>query len=572
MDTLQFYPTTAALATKAWSLFRNRNFGRVLDPSGGEGDLLLGCPSYERRRDILEAVEVDGSKHAVLRSRGINVVGLDFERFESTSCYSHIVMNPPFAKGCSHVLHAWNTLFDGEIVAIINAETVRNPHSKERALLNRIIDQHGSVEFVKDAFSGPEAARSTTVEIALVYLRKEAVSSDIVGDIIGDLKRDQFEETDVAAELPLMIPENFVENAVLTFKAAVESMRQAAHASVRATYYASLLGDTMASRHSDMDRSTPPASNVRSLISERYDELKDRAWANVLHSTQVREKLSTKARQRLESEFEHIKKLEFTVANVYGFLAGLCNSGWDLQLEMACEVFDLITRYHSENTVHYMGWKSNDRHRECGMRMRTTRFVLPGHGAESYSLSLSHKSERALGDMDKVFAMLDGKTSPEVSLVQTFQDHFKALRAGERVSSSYFDVRYYPGKGTIHFFPRDKALVDRLNRIVGQHRQWLPPATDDAPAGFWKQYDSAEKFDSEIRKAYNEIQEPGRRYSNESIDDAFIAERDNHERAHARLSQAIASVLDHHQIDIGIGLGSGREPLLAIASPERAVA
>jgi len=564
MDKLQFYPTTAALAKKAWSLFRNRSFSRVLDPSAGDGALLQGRPAYGSHRDTLDAIEIDGSKHDVLRARGIKVVGLDFERFQSTSCYSHVVMNPPFAKGCAHVLHAWNTLFDGEIVAIINAETLRNPFSKERALLNSIIQQHGCVEYVQDAFNGPDSARSTDVEIALVYLRKTAVSSDILGDIVGDLKKDQFEETDVAADLPLMIPEGFVENVVLTFNAAVESMRQAAHASVRASYYASLLGSTMASRGTDINDKDAPAS-VRTLISERYDELKDRAWANVLHSTQVREKLSTGARKRLESEFKNIKQLEFTVSNVYGFLAGLCNSGWDLQLEMACEVFDLVTRYHSENTVHYMGWKSNNRHRECGMRMRTTRFVLPGHGVESYSSSLDHKSEQELGDMDKVFAMLDGKTSPEVSLVQIFRSHFSALRAGERVSSSYFDVRYY-NKGTIHFFARNKDLVDRLNRLVGQHRQWLPPATEDVPKGFWEQYDSAEKFDAEIRQAFSEIEGHGSRFSKDSIDDAFNPHRDRHEGAHAKLSQAISTVLHRHNIEVGPGLENGHRSTLAIES------
>jgi hypothetical protein len=564
MDTLQFYPTTAALAAKAWSLFRDRNFQRVLDPSGGNGDLLLGCPSFESRRSILDAVEIDTSKHATLQSHGIKVVGLDFEHFESAACYSHIIANPPFSKGCAHVLHAWSTLFNGEIVAILNAQTILNPFSSERLLLKKLIEQHGSVEFIKDAFSGPDAARSTSVEIALVYLRKEAVSNDIIGDIIGDLKRDEFEETDVAADLPLMIPEKFVENTVLTFRAAVEAMRQAAHAEVRAAHYAAGLGPTMVFRSAsaNVGAGAPVANNVRDIISQKYDELKDRAWAHVLNSTQVREKLSTNAQKRLESEFAQIKQLEFTVANVYGFLEGLCASGWDLQLEMASDVFDLVTRFHSENVVHYMGWKSNDQHRACGMRMRTKRFVLPGHRTESYSQSLDYQSERVLGDMDKVFAMLDGKNMPEVSLVDTFRTQFAALRSGERVTSSYFDVRYYPGQGTIHFFPRQKTLVDRLNRMVGQHRKWLPPSTEQETTGFWQQYEKAEKLDGEIRQAFADLKVDER--SNHWIDDAFAPHKCGHEKAHQRLMDAITSVLNKHQIDIETGIETKRTQQLAI--------
>lgn len=31
-------------------------------------------------------------------------------------------MTPPFASGVEHVLKAWNLLYDGELVAILNAE------------------------------------------------------------------------------------------------------------------------------------------------------------------------------------------------------------------------------------------------------------------------------------------------------------------------------------------------------------------------------------------------------------------------------------------------------------------
>jgi hypothetical protein len=61
-----------------------------------------------------------------------------------------------------------------------------------------------------------------------------------------------------------------------------------------------------------------------------------------------------------------------------------------------------------------------------------------------------------LRDLDKVFAMLDGRVEPEVSLEWVFRYKFRELRDGQRVSASYFDIRYYPGVGTIHFFPKDQ--------------------------------------------------------------------------------------------------------------------
>ena len=39
MDARQFYPTPKALAERAWALFKNRTFTRVLEPSAGDGAL-----------------------------------------------------------------------------------------------------------------------------------------------------------------------------------------------------------------------------------------------------------------------------------------------------------------------------------------------------------------------------------------------------------------------------------------------------------------------------------------------------------------------------------------------------
>jgi hypothetical protein len=88
-----------------------------------------------------------------------------------------------------------------------------------------------------------------------------------------------------------------------------------------------------------------------------------------------------------------------------------------IQIDMACDVFDLITKYHTDNTVFYKGWKSNDKHRTCGMQVKTTRFILPGHQTESWQSNVSWGSEQLLLDFDKVFAMLDGKLAPVAGLV-----------------------------------------------------------------------------------------------------------------------------------------------------------
>ncbi len=559
MQEWQYYPTPESLARKAWGLFRNREFIRVLEPSAGDGALAKAAPgrsSWQGQRVTVDCVEIDISRHTELRNEGFNVVGIDFLQFGSGSMYSHIIMNPPFAQGAQHVLKAWDILWDGEIVALLNAETLRNPFSKERRLLVSRIEQHGSVEFIEGAFSIPAAERKTDVDVALVYLRKRAdIERDILGSFVDDLKQDTMTGEGLASGYhdtnEIALPTSIIENSVQAFDAAVRAARESVFAEARAQRYTRLLGKTMAQYNGDADYD-PHDSSVEWVTREmqkRYESLKDRAWASILRSTQLDDRLSSSARKQIESQFEQVKSLEYTVSNIYGFLLGLVQSQGQIQVDMACDVFDQIIRYHSDNTVFYLGWKSNDKHRTAGMRIKTTRFVLPHHGTDSWQRGLSWDSMQLLADFDKVFAMLDSKIAPETALTDVFRHRFEELRRGGRVSSSYFDVRYYPGVGTIHFFPRDKSLVDRLNRLVGRQRRWLPPEDMRVSEAFWLQYDRAEKYDKEVRAEIMK-RHAGGRYWDNPLHRLGTRDTAEGESAMAAIDEAVASVLSRHGIDV----------------------
>lgn len=556
----QFYPTTESLVKRAWAKFQNRVFVRVLEPSAGEAHLAKGRPDhgshgyYSGPLAPIDCIEIDVTKHPILREEGFDVIGVDFMQFDGTGAiYSHIIMNPPFADGAKHVLKAWEILYEGECVAILNAETIRNPFSKERELLVRLIAQHGEVEFIEGAFAGADAERKTDVDVALVYLKKESsFSKDLAGDILDGLKREGHIGLDAGFEdiNELAIPANFVENSVLAFEAAVKSMRKSVFAEARAAKYAARLGMTMEQMNAEQTEAPKKAEGslvwVQREVYKRHADFKSRAWTGILRSTEVLSRLSSSAQKRIEAEFETIKLLEFSQSNIYGFLGGLAAKQGDIQTGMALDVFDLITRFHSDNVVHFMGWKSNDRHRVAGRRIKTTRFVIPGNKTESYSRDLSWDGKQMLRDFDKVFAMLDGKIYPDNGLEAVFDNHFSELRNGGRVSSSYFDVRYYPNAGTIHFFARDKKLVDRLNKLVGRSRKWLPPEGERVSDAFWIQFDKAESFDKEIRA---EASKGTRNWYENPFDRMTYRDGDEKEAAEAKVTAAIAVVLEKHGID-----------------------
>lgn len=557
-DTFQFFPTPRWLAEHAWSKFTDPYFVRVLDSCAGEGALPDAMPGNWRhdRRPPVDCIEIDASKHPILRDKGYRVVGLDALSFEGGAIYSHVILNPPFAQGAAHVLKAWAMLWEGEVVAIINAQTLRNPCTAERQRLVALLEEHGDVEFIQDAFRGAEVVREADVEIALVHLKKPAeCAEDWIGPVLESMAVDRNKEEEFELPRELALPNSFVTNQVHAFRVAVKAMREWVRMEAVAQYYAARIGKTMHDLQNGNAEANPGAG-VRARLEKEYLALKDRAWASVLRSTETLTKLSSKVQKQAEAQFEAIACLDFNESNIRGFLLGLVESQPEMQLDMACDVFDQIMKWGTDNGCFYRGWKSNDRHRRAGMRIKTTRFVLPVR--VGFSKSLDWDSVRMLADFDRVFAMLDGKREPEVSLVQLFEPHrgvgdpgsMNKLRQGERLSASYFDVRFYPGVGSIHFFPRSKEIVDRLNKIVGRKRGWLPPASEQVPDAFWIQYDRAEKFDKELREEAERVARNGRSASFSSYDHPIRQfmrrDSDASERGEEMLVAAIDNVLERH--------------------------
>lgn len=516
MQDLQFYPTGAILARKAFNKFLNKRVTRLLEPSAGRGDLLLGffesLGRWTKGETLVDCVEMDLNNQAILRDKKIPVVGSDFLNFWPATIYSHILMNPPFLVGAKHVLHAWELLYNGELVAIVNAETVKNPFSKERQLLANLIEDHSAseVEYLKEAFLSPDTDRTTAVEIAIIHLVKKS-NSDM--SFITDLRRDVTRKWGAPQGVEnlknqLMLPSNELENRVLDFRCAVEAMIQSEDAKARYLILSGRLEELISETQDkpieagEVPKSIMEGRNER--VNKAYCELKKRAWSGVLKSTQVTDKLSVKARNSLNSQFEEVSQLEFDLLNIIGFIQGLVSQQGQIQTDMMCDVFDLFTRYHHDNRCYYQGWKSNSKHKTCAYKIKMSRMVIPAHDRHGYTWrnQLSYEDTNLFNDIDRVFAMLEGKHADAVSgLSKLFGnvESFKQLCQGARLSSDYFDVRFYPNAGTFHLFPRRADLIDRLNRTIGKHRNWLPHDESAVSAEFWQQYEKAEKVTGKIQ-------------------------------------------------------------------------
>jgi hypothetical protein len=528
-DEKQFYPTPYSLAVKACAKFKNKDITRLLEPSAGRSDLVK--PFLDKayfRTDLIDCIEIDLNNQSVLRGKGLNVIDGDFMQFSGLgSMYSHVLMNPCFKNGVDHVIKAFGLLHHGELVAILNAETIKNPCTDKRKLLVEWVGQYGDVEFLQEAFTDPDTLRKTSVEIALIYLEKK---TDFKQNFTHGLEIDKARGVEHTDKQELAIRGSTISNAVAVFNAAAASLRDAEIAMEEAIYYRELLGSPL----NNMIAGVSPGE-LQKRYNDGYAQLKERAWNNILTSTEFSRYLSAKAFKSLVRDFKEVSRLSFTESNIRGFLLGLIEKQPSLNIDMTMECFDMISRYSPGNKAYYRSWKSNAKHRSQAFRVKMSRFIIPTY--ESHSFCLRYETSQQLCDMDKAFALLAGDYAPQVSLKYLFDTCFDALKSGERLSSSYFDVRYYHKMGSIHFYPTRKDLIDRLNRTVGRTRKWLPQENEIAPASFWNQYEQAEKV-TEVMVF------PVTRYGNEVQPEEF---EQAHLKACEKLSIDISNLLTHDE-------------------------
>lgn len=527
----QFYPTPTTLALKAWGKFENKNIRRLLEPSAGQGSLIGALIDFQKNTDVGEriqqrknnthlpflsmhsvwdAIEINPNFHSFLRDKNAKIIGYDFLSFEHGATYSHIIMNPPFAEGVHHVLHAWDILFDGEIVAILNAETIKNPYSKERQLLVKIIEENnGTIEYHQEAFITEDTVRKTSVEVVVIHLKKVAQSTHDLLNYLTDLTKKEAHNVATTKNLTeVALPNNFVENAVINYNLAIKASLEAQIAIQKAKSYHDRLISNTSSNHEDIQAlESKPQELMKQLLKQEYDSIHKDAWRMVIDSCILTSRLTRSTAKEVESQLELIYELAFNATNIYGFLLGLAEQRGEIQKSMLLEIFDDITRYHSTNTCYYLGWKSNDKHRTIGKSIKMSRFILP-LGQSSWR---GRQDIKTLQDIEATFLYLDGKASPTLSLPRVFEDPItsKLLTSGERLTTDYFDIRYYPQRGTMHFFPRRADLVQRLNVFVGKARQWIPEDMQAAAPSFQEQFEKAEAISKRFNlakelKTYND--------------------------------------------------------------------
>ena len=443
-----------------------------LEPSAGRGDI---AETIKDRGDGwgARAVEVDCIESspdlcAILRGKDLQIVGSDWLTYDGVSYYDAIVMNPPFSQGARHLLRAWDFMHDGEIVCLLNAETIRNPHTAERKRLAAIVEEHGDVEDLGACFDS--AIRTADVNVVMVYLRKTAKDDRVE---LWDTGTAEAEHGDLLEDTNLPAVRDRLGNMQRYYDEGNRHMLLAfEHARKAATYldankisqgqeYSDILSHAMSSRVSH--------SRAEFLRKHRKD-----AWLSVFRMMDFHKWLDKKQTDEMIADVSRNGNFPFTAENIKGTLENVIAQRRKLFEQSAWNVFEELTRYFKGNTNYHEGWKSNDQFTVNKKLVFPYGVSYDRRWDTGFDLWSNQRMIDIYNDVDRVLAVIDGVSFDSIRTVgaaidQSIRDDKKTAKATE---SRYFHIRYYK-KGTVHLKWKRLDLREKFIQTAVRGRNWI---------------------------------------------------------------------------------------------------
>ena len=527
-----FYPTPPALAHKMARMIDWDKTAAILEPSAGKGNIIdaLQEAAYlqrgRRRGDetgvTIDCIEIDHDLRGILfykyggerlkeirkqiapldelspygrkedrdeafydlkqaatylAQTPVRIVADDFLRFHTYKQYQVIVMNPPFANGDEHLLHALELQKQGgKIICLLNAETIRNPYTNTRKVLKAQLDKYAAkVRFIKNAFSSAE--RETDVEVALIEI--DIPQTQQTSFIFEELKKAR-EEKDTQQTASEIATGDYLEQIVAQFNFEVEGtvrlIRE--YEAIKPYMLTSFENGT-----SDAILTLSLSKDERNYwqicdINKYLKIVRMKYWRALFHNKQFTGALTENLLKKYSSILESMEDYDFTLFNIREFQRQMMGELTQGVSETILALFDKLTEQHSwypecRNNIHYFnGWATNKAH-----MINLKKVIIPTYGVYStYSWDKDMNTNaacRTLADLEKVFNYLDNGDTTGPDLREQIESYAKE-GITKKIPLKFFYATFYK-KGTCHIEWRVPELVEKLNIYGCQRKGWLPP-------------------------------------------------------------------------------------------------
>jgi hypothetical protein len=388
-------------------------------------------------------------------------------------------MNPPFSNGVKHLLKAWEILENGEIVCLLNADNLNNLCTKERKLLNDIIQKNGSWENIGSVFSNAE--RKTNVDVALIHLKKQTILYEYDFDGL-ETEKDYKDELNI---------EGFGKNAIATndIIESIVSQYNMSEKLLKESYVASKkLHDYVGNMFNiNYDKTIVPLIDINRQIKE----LKNLYWGYIFERVHIANYLTSGFYKKFRQHIDLQGNVLFNKKNITEVVDMFMFNRATLLNNSIMEVFFELTLYHFGNYNYKEGWKSNSSY-------KINKHIVIPDAVEFWYGGFRTRYQKCsfLEDLDIILSYITGIPLDKKSsngnmniahnvggIVDSLEKGFQQLPSYpsmpcEPIESLFFNIKFYK-KGTIHLIFKDVKHRDMLNRFVSKNKNWVPSNTNN---------------------------------------------------------------------------------------------
>lgn len=476
----EFYPTPDTLLDKVFEGVDWRRIETVLEPSAGKGNICdyimkvaTEYPYYNRSISI-DCIEADSDLQKVLEGKEYRVIHDDFLTFRTFKQYDLIVMNPPFSNGSAHLLKALELAKNGgNIICILNAETIKNPYCNERkALVQKLEELNATIDYYQEEFA--QAERKTSVEVAVI---KVAIAEkEFDSTIYNELKQKRYGEGKTDYEQTSVTVADYIKAAVMQYNLEVE-----AGINLIKEYRAMaplILSDLRKESY------TKPILSLKNgdhdaTINGFVEDVRMKYWNALFRDKRFTGKMTGEQYQQFVSQVDKLKDYDFSYYNILTMQEKMSKNLISGIEECIVALFDELSHQYSynnseyEKNIHYYnGWCTNK------SWYINKKVILPFYHAfsrwDGEFQPTDYQVLQKLSDIEKALNYLDGGLSDGVSL-ESAMEWAKRTGTTKKIPLKYFNVTFYK-KGTMHIEFTNEELLKKLNIFGSQQKKWLPPA------------------------------------------------------------------------------------------------
>lgn len=457
-----YYPTPKELIAKMVAPYKdNLKNLNILEPSAGMGAILDYLQFNGAKKTKLFACEIDQNFKPTLAGKGYKIIQDDFLNYSGSMDFGLIVMNPPFDQGEHHLLKAWEIMRNGDIVCLLNEETIKNDNSVFRIQLGVLIEQHGSVEYLGPVFEA--ADRKTKVNVALVRLHKKTEGSSAYFDMKGSA---QVDEIDLSSSETGIEKRDYITALTDSYKKAIESTQDMYKAMKRFNLFTSAFcNEYEVPKLITAFFETSKKSGFSDAHNEFALAFQKHAWDKIFSNTKVAGLMTNKVREKFNKWREEMGGIDLNEENIIMLFDALIQQRKAIADECIEDAFDKITGYASKDNRwgEQVGWKTNSKY------MVPEKFIIPYVVEPGWngSITYSHHKSEFLDDIDRAFCLVSGKAFENIYSTRNAVSRWCRSEPQPddygREESEFFTFKAHL-KGTVHFKVKDLNLLAEFNR------------------------------------------------------------------------------------------------------------